>query len=222
MRLISQMTLLISKIYRVWFLKSHFWFPKFVVFDFSNNTFDFQNLMRLDFSIDTFDLQNLSRLISQMTLLISKIRRILISQMTLLISQIKRVLISQMTLLISQIKRVLISQLTLSISKISPLRFFKWHFDFQNFSQLGVAPLFDEFTRDLWLFCSLLVFGCHVRPRNLWKWYVLLWNLVTIMYVYCSMFYVSLQLFDTIKIRVRKETLLPLMNRIFVNNNLPC
>ena len=44
-RLISQMTLLISKIYRVWFLKWHFWFPKF---DFSNNTFDFQNDTDMD------------------------------------------------------------------------------------------------------------------------------------------------------------------------------
>ena len=60
-RLISQMTLLISKIYRVWFLKWHFWFPKFVAFDFSNDTFDFQNL---------------SRLISQITLLISEICRV--------------------------------------------------------------------------------------------------------------------------------------------------
>ena len=32
-RLISQMTLLISKICRVWFLKWHFWSPKFVAFD---------------------------------------------------------------------------------------------------------------------------------------------------------------------------------------------
>ena len=43
--LISQITLLISKIYRVWFLKWHFWFPKF---DFSNNTFDFQNETDMD------------------------------------------------------------------------------------------------------------------------------------------------------------------------------
>ena len=84
---------LISKVFRVWFLKWHFWFPKFIAFDFSNNTFDFQNLSRLisqmtlwhfrfpkfiafDFSNDTFDFQNLSRLISQMTLLISKIYRV--------------------------------------------------------------------------------------------------------------------------------------------------
>ena len=60
-RLISQMTLLISKTCLVWFLKWHFWFPKFVSFDFSNDTFDFQNL---------------SRLISQMAFLISKMRLI--------------------------------------------------------------------------------------------------------------------------------------------------
>ena len=76
-RLISLIIILISKVCRVWFLKWHFWFPKFVAFDFSNDTFDFQNLSRLisqentfvafDFSIDTFDFQNLSRLISQMT-----------------------------------------------------------------------------------------------------------------------------------------------------------
>ena len=54
-------TLLISKICRVWFLKWHFWFPKFIGFDFSNDTSDFQNL---------------ARLISQMTLLISKISRV--------------------------------------------------------------------------------------------------------------------------------------------------
>ena len=60
-RLISLITILISKVCRVWFLKWHFWFPKFIAFDFSNNTFDFQNL---------------SRLISQMTLSISKIYRV--------------------------------------------------------------------------------------------------------------------------------------------------
>ena len=60
-RLISQMTLLISKSCLLWFLKWHFWFPKFVSFDFSNDTFDFQNL---------------SRLISQMAFLISKMRLI--------------------------------------------------------------------------------------------------------------------------------------------------
>ena len=57
----QNLTRLISKIWRVWFLKWHFWFPKFVAFDFSNDTFDFQNL---------------SRLISQMTLSISKICRV--------------------------------------------------------------------------------------------------------------------------------------------------
>ena len=41
----------------VWFIKWHFWFPKFVAFDLSNGTFDFQNL---------------SRLIYQMALLISE------------------------------------------------------------------------------------------------------------------------------------------------------
>ena len=60
-RLISLIIILISKVCRVWFLKWHFWFPKFVAFDFSNDTFDFQNL---------------SRLISQITLLISKICRV--------------------------------------------------------------------------------------------------------------------------------------------------
>ena len=93
-RLISQMTLLISKIYRVWFLKRsllipkicrvwflkwHFWFPKFVPFDFSNDTFDFQNL---------------SRLISQMTLLISKICRVwFLKWHSSLISKISRFLL---------------------------------------------------------------------------------------------------------------------------------
>ena len=55
------LTLLIPEICRVWFLKWHFWFPKFVTFDFSNDTFDFQNL---------------SRLISQMAFLISKMRQV--------------------------------------------------------------------------------------------------------------------------------------------------
>ena len=65
------MTLLISEICRVWFIKWHFWFPKFVAFDLSNGTFDFRNL---------------SRLISQMTLLISKICRVwfFISKMRLI------------------------------------------------------------------------------------------------------------------------------------------
>ena len=58
LRLISLIIILISKVCPVWFLKWHFWFPKFVAFDFSNDTFDFENL---------------SRLISQMTLLIYKI-----------------------------------------------------------------------------------------------------------------------------------------------------
>ena len=89
----------------VWFLKWHFWFPKFVAFDLSNGTFDFQNLSRLiyqmalliskicrvwfikwhfwfpklvsfDFSNDTFDFQNLSCLISQMAFFIFKMRLI--------------------------------------------------------------------------------------------------------------------------------------------------
>ena len=73
---------LISKIWHVWFpkfvagvwfAKWHFWFPKFIGFDFSNNTFDFQNL---------------SRLISQMTLLISEG---LISQITLSISKMRQI-----------------------------------------------------------------------------------------------------------------------------------
>ena len=34
----QNLTRLISKIWRVWFLKWHFWFPKFVAFDFSNDT----------------------------------------------------------------------------------------------------------------------------------------------------------------------------------------
>ena len=41
------MTLLISRICRVWFLKWHFWFPKLDAFDFSNATFDFQNFVSL-------------------------------------------------------------------------------------------------------------------------------------------------------------------------------
>ena len=52
--LISQITLLITKICRFWFPKWHFWFQKFV----------------------TFDFQNLSRLISQMAFLISKMRQV--------------------------------------------------------------------------------------------------------------------------------------------------
>ena len=54
-RLISLITILISKVCRVWFLKWHFWFPKFIAFDFSNDTFDFR---RFDFSNNTFDFQN--------------------------------------------------------------------------------------------------------------------------------------------------------------------
>ena len=158
------MTLLISKIHRVWFLKRTLLIPKFVAFDFSNDTFDFQNL---------------SDLISQMTLQISKIWRVWFLKWHFWFPKLVTFDFSNDTL----------------ISKISLV------------SQLGVAHLFDEFTRDLLLFCSFLVFGCHFGPRNSWKCYVLLSNLVTNMYVYCSMFYVSLQLFDTIKIRVRKETL---------------
>ena len=114
--LISQMTLLISKICRVWFLKRRFWFPKLDAFWFLKWHFWFPKFIAFDFSNDTFDFQNLSPLIFQVPLLISKISLV---------------------------------------------------------SQLGVAHLFDEFTRDLWFFCSLLVFSCHVRPRNSWKWYVL-------------------------------------------------
>ena len=116
-RLISPTTILVSKVCHVWFLKCIFdfqnltlliskvwcvWFPKFIAFDFSNTTFDFQNLSRLilqmtlliskiccvwflkwhfwfpkfiafDFSNNTFDFHNLLHLISQMTLLISKL-----------------------------------------------------------------------------------------------------------------------------------------------------
>ena len=100
-RLISLITILISKICRVWFLKWHFWFPKFIAFDFSIDTFDFQNFSRLisqltllifkifrvwfvkwqfwfpkfvafDFSIDTFDFQNFSIFITKWTLTFSK------------------------------------------------------------------------------------------------------------------------------------------------------
>ena len=84
-------------------------------------------------------------------------------------------------------------------------------FDFHNYSSVSKISLVSQLG-------VTHMFGCHVRPRNSWKWYVLLWNLVTIMYVYCSMFYVSLQLFNAIKIRVRKETLFT-TNRILVNNN---
>ena len=170
----------------------HFDF-KFVTFDFSNNNFDFQSLSRLisqmhfwfpkfdvlDSSNDTFDFQNLTRFdFSNNTFDFQNQTRFDFSIDTW-------------------------------FPKLLAFDFSNDTFDFQNFVslQLGVAHLFDEFTRDLWLFCSLLVFGCHVRPRNWWKWYILLWNLVIIMYVYCSMFYVSLQLSDMIKIRVRKETL---------------
>ena len=47
-RLIYQMALLISETCLVWFLKWHFWFPKFVVFDFSNGVFYFQNETDMD------------------------------------------------------------------------------------------------------------------------------------------------------------------------------
>ena len=210
--LISQLTLSISKISHLWFFKWHFWFPKFIAFDFSNNTFDFAN--------DTFDFQTLSRLISQMTRLISKICRIWFPKFDAFwflkwhfrFPKLVAFDFSNDTFDFQNLSR-LISQITLLISSICRIWFRKWHFWFPNFvtfdfqnlshlisqmtlliskislvSQLGVAHLFDELTRDLWLFCSLLVFGCHVRPRNSWKWYVLLWNLVTIMYVYCSMF----------------------------------
>ena len=128
-RLISPTTILVSKVCHVWFLKCIFdfqnltlliskvwcvWFPKFIAFDFSNNTFDFQNL---------------SRLILQMTLLISKIWRVLIFQLTLDFQNLLR-LISQMTLLTSKIWCVLIFQLTLLISKICCVWFVKWHFWF--------------------------------------------------------------------------------------------
>ena len=144
--------LLISKICRVWFLKWHFWFPKFIAFDFSKDSFDFQNFTRFDFSNDTFDFQNLSHLLSQMTVLISKIYR------------------------------VWFLEWHFWFPKFDAFWFLKWHFwfpklvafdfsndtfNFQNFASLpagGSPHLFDEFTRDLLFFCSLLVFGCHVRP----------------------------------------------------------
>ena len=122
-RLISLITILISKVCRVWFLKWHFWFPKFIAFDFSNNTFDFENL---------------SRLISQMTLLISKIYRVwflkrthlsrLISQLTLLISKIYRVwFLKWHASLISKISRFLLlnerSCFPSLLSMLSEMRF---------------------------------------------------------------------------------------------------
>ena len=72
-RLISLITILISKVCRVWFLKWHFWFPKFIAFDFSNNTFDFQNLSRLISQMTReFDFQNFSIFITKWTLMFSK------------------------------------------------------------------------------------------------------------------------------------------------------
>ena len=69
----------------------HFWFPKFprlnpfdsfsrclifkLSFDFEN-AFDFQKFVAFDFSNDTFDFQNLLSLFSQMAFLISKMRLI--------------------------------------------------------------------------------------------------------------------------------------------------
>ena len=69
----QNLTRLISKICRVWFLKWHFWFSKFVAFDFSNDTFDFQNLSRLISQMTLeFDFQNLSIFITKWTLMFSK------------------------------------------------------------------------------------------------------------------------------------------------------
>ena len=168
-----------------WFLLCHFDF-KFVAFDFSKTIFHFQSL---------------SRLISQIAFLISKIWRVWFLKWQFWFPKLDAFDFSNDTFDFQNLTR-LISQ----IPKFDAFWFLKWHFWFPKF-QVGVAHLFDEFTLDLLFFCSLLVFGCQVRPRNWWKWYVLLWNLVTIMYVYCSMFHVRLQLFDTSKIRVRKETL---------------
>ena len=65
-RLISPITILISKIWRVWFLK-------FDAFDFSNDTFDFQNLSRLISQMTLeFDFQNFSISITKWTLMFSK------------------------------------------------------------------------------------------------------------------------------------------------------
>ena len=56
----QNLTRLISKVCRVWFLKWHFWFPKFFAFDFSNDT------------RDEFDFQNFSIFITKWTLMFSR------------------------------------------------------------------------------------------------------------------------------------------------------
>ena len=112
----QNLTRLISKVCRVWFLKWHFWFPKFIAFDFSNNTFDFQNL---------------SRLISQMTLLISKICRVWFLKWHFWFPKFIAFDFSNNTFDFQNLSR-LISQMTLSISKICRVWFLKWRFDFQN------------------------------------------------------------------------------------------
>ena len=141
-RLISLITILISKVCRVWF-------PKFIAFDFSNDTFGFQNLLRLIF---------------------------------------------QMTLLISKIYRNLFLKWHFWCPKFDTFDFSNDTFDFQNFASLpaGGSPLVWWvytwpfallFSARVWLPCQAKEFVKML--------YVLLWNLVTIMYVYCSMFYVS-------------------------------
>ena len=104
-RLISSITILISKIWRVWFLK-------FDTFDFSNDTFDFQNL---------------SRLISQITLLISEICRVWFLKWHL-ISKIYRVwFLKWHSSLISKISRFLLLNERLCfpslLSMLSEMRF---------------------------------------------------------------------------------------------------
>ena len=98
----QNLTRLISKIWRVWFLKWHFWFPKFVAFDFSNDTFDFHNLWRLISQMTLeFDLQNFSIFITNWTLMFSKFVEYALWN-TFLIVNLGR-LVSQMAFLISKI-----------------------------------------------------------------------------------------------------------------------
>ena len=53
-RLISLITILISKVCRVWFLKCHFWFPKFIAFDFSRDHFWCPKFVAFDFWMTLF------------------------------------------------------------------------------------------------------------------------------------------------------------------------
>ena len=101
-RLISLITILISKIYRVWFLKRPLLMSKICRVWFLNDTFHIQNLWRLISQMTLeFDFQNFSIFITKWTLMFCKFVEYALWNAFLIVNL--GLLVSQMAFLISKI-----------------------------------------------------------------------------------------------------------------------